>query len=84
MPTTPQHISRSLDNQEPSLEEKPQASLTAQSATRRSLTQDGTEHPNTFTVGSDESPYPPLMNGDETPPSGVTSTSQKVRINRVV
>jgi hypothetical protein len=37
MPTTPQHISQSLDNQERSPEEKPQASLTAQGVTRRSI-----------------------------------------------
>ena len=37
MPTTPQHIPHSLDNQEPSPEEKPQASLTAQSVTRRPI-----------------------------------------------
>ena len=37
MPTTPQHIPHSLDPQETSPEEKPQAILTAQSVTRRPI-----------------------------------------------
>jgi hypothetical protein len=37
MPTTPQHIPQSLDNQETSPEEKSQASLTAQGVTRRPI-----------------------------------------------
>jgi hypothetical protein len=37
MPTTPQRIPQSLDHQEPSPEEKSQASPTAQSVMRRSI-----------------------------------------------
>ena len=37
MTITPQHLSQSPDNQETSMEEKPQATLTAQSVTQRPI-----------------------------------------------
>ena len=65
MTTIPQHISQPLDNQEPSPEEKPQASLTAQSVTQRPI----------WEVIVEIGEQIPMRNGQKCPPMPLSTTN---------